>query len=161
MDLFKVVVCGGGVAGIEGLLRIHRLLGRSADLTLLCPNQDFDHLPLLATERSDRRFTRKFPVAGIVADTAATWIPDSLHWVDRDGQLVHTSGGRTLPYDALLLAPGGRQLPVEPHTDAFTASRGPSMYARLIEEIEAGRVKAWLLACWTDRTGRFPCMSWR
>lgn len=141
MHQFRVVICGGGVAGIEGLLRLRRLVGRSASVTLLCPNSDFDYLPLSVLEPFEHRSTRKFPIADIAADTAASWIPDTLRWVDRDARLVHTSGGKSLPYDALLLAPGGRQRPVDPHMDVFTASRGPSMYAGLLGEIDSGQLQ--------------------
>ncbi len=41
MERFKVVIVGGGVAAIEGLLRLRRLAGDAVDVSLLAPNDEF------------------------------------------------------------------------------------------------------------------------
>jgi NADH dehydrogenase FAD-containing subunit len=47
---FRVVICGGGVAAIEGLLRLRTLAGDSLQITLVAPNDKFVYRPLLVTE---------------------------------------------------------------------------------------------------------------
>ncbi len=47
MDRFSVVIAGGGVAAIEGLLRLRRLAGDALDITLLAPNEQFAFLDSL------------------------------------------------------------------------------------------------------------------
>ncbi len=37
-ERFHAVICGAGIAGIEGLLRMRRLAGDQVDITLLSPN---------------------------------------------------------------------------------------------------------------------------
>ncbi len=142
MDRFRVVICGGGVAGIEALLRIHRTIGSRAEITLLCPNENFDYPPLSVLEPFDSPVIRTFPISRIASDTGATWIADALHWVDLPLHQVHSQKGQCLTYDALLLAPGGRQRPVNPSLEVFTADRGPDMYRTLLRDLGDGNVKS-------------------
>ena len=53
MDGFHVVICGGGVAAIEGLLRLRSLAGDRVEVTLVAPNEEFG-LPAHCRERGDR-----------------------------------------------------------------------------------------------------------
>ena len=46
----RVVVAGGGVAGIEALLALHDLAGERAELTLVNDGPDFLYKPLLVEE---------------------------------------------------------------------------------------------------------------
>lgn len=65
----------------------------------------------------------------IAADTDANWIQDSLDWVDRDGQVVHTGEGQQLNFDALLIAVGARQIQAYEHV-APSATRKPTRPTR-------------------------------
>src|SRR5690348_4981917 len=106
MASFSVVICGAGIAGVEGLLRLRRLAGDRADVTLVSPAEDFGYRPLSVLEPFTGQPARRYPVARIAADTGAHWVRDSLAWLDRDHRVVHTTEGRPLGYDALLLAIG-------------------------------------------------------
>ena len=46
MSDFRVVVCGGGIAAVEGLLRLRRLLGSSVDIDVVAPNDELVMRPL-------------------------------------------------------------------------------------------------------------------
>jgi NADH dehydrogenase FAD-containing subunit len=46
MSDFRVVVCGGGIAAVEGLLRLRRLLGGSVDIEVVAPNDELVMRPL-------------------------------------------------------------------------------------------------------------------
>ena len=47
---FRVLVAGGGVAGIEALLTLHALAGDRVDLTLVDAQPSFVHRPLLVAD---------------------------------------------------------------------------------------------------------------
>ena len=47
---FAVVICGGGIAGIEGLLRLRRLAGDQLDMILLSPADYLVYRPLAVLE---------------------------------------------------------------------------------------------------------------
>ena len=113
MDRFSVVIAGGGVAAIEGLLRLRRLVGARAKITLLAPNEEFAFRALSVKEPFALGAAERHPVPDIARDAGAEWVQDTLEWVDPDGQVVHTTGGVELAYDALLLAIGSHLVPHE------------------------------------------------
>ncbi len=136
----QVIICGAGVAGIEALLRLRALAGSSVDITLLSPDEYLDYRPLSVVEPFDDQSRRQYPIAGIAADAQAHWLPESLDWVDRHNRLVHTRGGKSLPYDALLLAVGGRRRHAAPHLTVFPETRGAHGYRRILQGIDSGDV---------------------
>ena len=50
MSRFEVVICGGGIAGVEGLLRLRRLAGGEVQLTLVSPELHLVYRPLAVLE---------------------------------------------------------------------------------------------------------------
>jgi hypothetical protein len=47
---FRVVICGGGIAGVEGLLRLRRLACDAVDVTLISPQKESVYRPLAVFE---------------------------------------------------------------------------------------------------------------
>ncbi len=140
MAHFSVVVCGGGIAGAEALLRLHRLANDKLDVTLISPDDDLVYRPLTVVEPFARDAVRRYPIARIAADAGARWMKDSLAWLDREQRVVHTSGANSIGYDALLLAIGGRERSHSNFADTFTGRDGGDLYRKIIEDIGAGRV---------------------
>ena len=108
MNRFRVVICGGGIAAIEGLLRLRSLVGDSVEATLVAPNDELRYRPLAVDEPFARRGVRSYPLTKVARRTGAEWVQDAVEWLDPNAQAVHTTGGREIPYDALLLAVGAR-----------------------------------------------------
>ena len=50
VDALRVVIGGGGVAGLEALLALHALAGDRVQLTLVAPDPDFAYRPLAVAE---------------------------------------------------------------------------------------------------------------
>jgi sulfide:quinone oxidoreductase len=150
MAAFNVLICGAGIAGIEGLLRLRRLAGDGVRLTLLSPEQEFVYRPLAVLEPFASVSTRRYPVARIASDTSATWVRDSLLELDMDARAVHSKGGRVLGYDALLLAVGGGESSPYEHAVLFTDRDGGAGFRAIVRDIEAGHVTsvAFVLANW-------------
>jgi sulfide:quinone oxidoreductase len=137
---FGVVICGGGVAGVEGLLRLHRLAGDAVEVTLLSPAEHLVYRPLAVLEPFAFGPARRYPIERIVADTRARWVRDALGWVDWAGRTVHTDDGQQLRYDALLLAVGGRKRAPFEHVDVFTGDSADQTFHRTVQQIEAGEL---------------------
>jgi sulfide:quinone oxidoreductase len=141
MDPFSVVIAGGGVAAIEGLLRLRRLVGDAVKVTLLAPNEEFAFRALSVREPFGLGVAERHPIRHVVRDAGADWVRDTLDWVDVDGQVVHSGDGAQLPYDALLVAVGARAEAVYEHATTFRDAEADALLAGLVEDIEAGYCK--------------------
>jgi sulfide:quinone oxidoreductase len=137
-----LVICGGGIAGIEALLRLRRLMGDSVRVTLLSPESEFAYRPLSVLEPFAPQSIRRYPLERIASDTDANWIMDGLARVDTSACQVHTDGGREFAYDALLLALGATQCSPFEHAHLFTDRDAGQSFRGILQEIERGHVTA-------------------
>ena len=142
MDRFRVVIAGGGVAAIEALLRLRRLLGNAVDIAVLAPNEDFAYRALSVKEPFAFGRPQLYRLDRISRDQDAEFVQDRLDWVDNDGQVVHTGERLELPYDALLVATGGRMEPAFEHVTTFTDDRADEVLHGIVQDIEAGYTKS-------------------
>jgi sulfide:quinone oxidoreductase len=138
VDRFRVVICGGGIAAVEGLLRLRRLVGDAADVTLLAPNEELRYRPVAVQEPFSRPAARRYSLRQIARRANADWVQEALEWVDPDGQVAHTVEGAALEYDALLIAVGARaEVPYE-HVTVFDDAHADDTYRGVVQDIEEG-----------------------
>src|SRR3954452_10809920 len=142
MSEFRVVVCGGGIAAMEGLLRLRRLAGSSVDIDVVAPNDELVIRPLAVSQPFAFGPPSRYELGRILADNDANWIKDTLAWVDRDAQVAHTGGGENLRYDALLIAVGARQLEAFEHVRTFRDAEADETYQGVVQDIEEGYSKS-------------------
>ena len=142
MGTVNVVICGAGIAGTEGLLRLRRLAGDRVRVTLISPDAELVYRPLAVREPFASASIRRYPLEQIAADSGAIWVRDRLARVDAGACKVHTEGDRELPYDALLLALGARESPPFEHARVFTDRDGGSSFREILREVEQGRVRS-------------------
>ncbi len=135
---FRVVVAGGGVAAVEGLLRLRSLLGNDCRKTLIAPNRDFSYRPTAVEAVGGKGWSRRYALSGIAQDTGAEWLTDTLDSVDTETQVVHTGAGAELPFDALLVAVGGRPVAQLDHALTFNDAEADEVYDRVVRDVEGG-----------------------
>lgn len=135
---FRVVICGGGIAAVEGLLRLRRLAGDSLDIELLAPADELVYRPLAVREPFAFGPPRRYPLRRIARDTQAEWTKDALEWVDPDARVVHTAEGRRVEYDALLIAIGARQVEPYKHVATFRDGEADATYHGIVQDVEGG-----------------------
>ena len=138
----RVVICGGGIAAVEGLLRLRKLAGDSIDITIVAPNDELILRPLAVLQPFAGGPPTRYPLERIAADTGAEWLQESLSWVDPEGQIAHTDGGRQLHFDALLVAVGARQLPAFDHVRTFRDADADEAFRGVVQDIEEGYSKS-------------------
>ena len=139
---YTVVICGGGIAAVEGLLRLRTLTGEALEITLVAPNDELRYRPLAVDEPFALRGVRRYPLRRIANRTGAEWVQDSAEAVDAEAQAVHTSGGRTIKYDALLLAVGGRLTNPFEHVTVFDDAHADDAYHGLVQDVEGGYTRS-------------------
>jgi sulfide:quinone oxidoreductase len=104
----RVVVVGGGVAGLEGLLALSDLAGDGADLTLVSASDEFVYKPLLVEEPFDIGLAEHHDLEPIASERGAQLILGKVAAVRPDDQSVELGDRRSVDYDYLLIAVGGR-----------------------------------------------------
>ena len=138
MSEFRVVICGGGIAAVEGLLRLRRLAGDSVDIELIAPNDELVYRPMAVREPFAAGPPRRYPLWQIARDAGADWSQDSLAWVEPDARVVHTTEGRRVEYDALLIAIGARQVEAYEHARTFRDAEADASYQGIVQDVEGG-----------------------
>jgi sulfide:quinone oxidoreductase len=138
---FRVVVAGGGVAGIEALLTLRALAGDHVDLTLVDARPTFVHRPLLVAEPFGRERAGRMPLDEIARDAGARLVADVVASVDDGERVAVTHGGERLRYDALLLATGATSVPAYRHALNWDERTGNERLSGLLADIEQGYVR--------------------
>ena len=67
---------------------------------------------------------------------------DAAEWVDPDAQTVHTRGGGAHPFDALLLAVGGRLVTPFEHVTVCDDAHAHEAYHGLVQDVEGGYTRS-------------------
>jgi sulfide:quinone oxidoreductase len=138
----RVVIAGGGVAGIEALLALHALAADRVELTLVAPTADFVYRPLAVAKPFALGNPRRTPLADAAKAADATFVQAPLNAVDVSGKTVRLGDAGDLAYDSLLLATGAAAEP------AYTAgvltwddTSGADTLGGLLRDLEEGYSK--------------------
>ena len=136
----RVVIAGGGVAGLEALLALRSLL-TLAEAHMIAPNRHFVYQPLAVGEPFDLAQTHLSELAEITADQGAKLHVDALELVDGEHHRVHLASGAELPYDALILAVGARRRQWLEGALHFGGAGDAPAFRSLLERFERGIVQ--------------------
>jgi sulfide:quinone oxidoreductase len=139
---FRVVICGGGVAAIEGLLKLRRLAGDHVRIKLLAPNANLVYRPLALAEPFGFGRAHRYDLGRIASDAGAEWVQDRLSRLDVTARLVYTDIGETLPYDALLIAVGARQNPAADHVTTLSERGARAAFNDVVGGLEDGSCRS-------------------
>ena len=133
----RVLVLGGGVAGLETCLALRALAGDRVSVTLISPSRYLVHRPVSMHDPLDVRGRERVPVVRLAG--AAGVLHDRAVSIDTDLRAVRTAGGYRLPYDALVLAVGAAPEPVPPRAEALDADHTAGCRA-LMRQLREGRI---------------------
>ena len=102
----KILIAGGGVAGLEALIALRAMVGGTVEIELLAPDVEFSYRPIAVAEPFGLGEVRRFDLAAIAADHKAHFRRDALAAVDVRGAAALTTGGLRIGYDYLVVAFG-------------------------------------------------------
>ena len=134
----RVVIAGGGVAGLEAMIAIRQLAGDRVSMTLLSPTDEFHLRALSVGDPFARPAPRVYDVARICEDFGVEFRHDALHAVRREYHAVRTASGDDIEYDSLLVAIGAQPSPVFPGVMAFRGLQDAEAMHGLLQDVEEG-----------------------
>ena len=137
----RVVIAGGGVAGLETLIALRELAGDRVELQLVAPQWEFDHRPLAVAEPFGLGETRRLELGRLAADHGASWRFDALAEVDAPRRRATLRSGDVLEYDDLVVALGARRLEGIPGALTFRDREDVLAYELLLGELVEGAVR--------------------
>jgi sulfide:quinone oxidoreductase len=139
----RVVIVGGGVAGLETLLALHTLAGDRVDITLVEPELKFVNRSMAVMQPFKGHRVRGVKMEDIVAEFGARWLRRTLDRVSLEERVAITNDGVELAYDMLVLAIGARRpersWPPDGQLTFYDGRNGPD-YRQLLYQVRAGRV---------------------
>jgi sulfide:quinone oxidoreductase len=155
-DMPRIIIAGGGIAGLEALIALHGHLGSTAEIELLEANTDFVERQRAVAEPFGAGPAPRFDLVRIAADHGAHLRPDRLSSVDPEQRRVRTVRGDTLDYDALLVAVGATPDIAVPGALTFSGPRDVAAFASLLDDLDAGRLQRVAFAVPTSVTWALP-----
>jgi sulfide:quinone oxidoreductase len=137
----NIVIAGGGVAGLEALLGLRAMAPDRASLTLIAPDPDFTYRPLAVAEPFGLGHAHRVPLSRFAEDAEAKLINDAVTGVDDDAGQVRLRDGGSHPFDALIVAPGGRPVAGVDGATTWWPGGDADAYGGLLRDIDEGYAK--------------------
>jgi sulfide:quinone oxidoreductase len=137
----KVIIAGGGVAGLESAFALHELAADRLAVTLIAPGEEFIYRPLSIGEPFSSSWAERYPLAPLAADAGAELVCDTLASVDPGRRTIRTGGGTEMAYDALVLGLGASLRPYSEHATNVDDARMDELLHGLVQDIEGGYTK--------------------
>jgi sulfide:quinone oxidoreductase len=137
MNPHRVIVAGGGVAGLEAVLALHAQAPERVEVTLLEPSIELVERPMLVARPFAAGHASHTPIARIIGPAGATHRREALASVDTAAGTVTIDGGEQLPYDSLLLALGAKAVAAYPSATTFSPA-DPDALTGLLRDLEEG-----------------------
>jgi sulfide:quinone oxidoreductase len=138
----RVLIAGGGVAGLETLLALRALAGDRVAITILAPELKFVNLSMAVGQPFKVRRGRGLRLEETAAELGARWHRGALDRVERDQHRVVTKDRDELPYDRLVLALGARPEREWRSEGVLTyhGGRDAPNYRLLLHQLREGRI---------------------
>lgn len=156
----RVLIAGGGVAGLEALLALRTLAGDRVDITILTPELRFINRSMAVGESFNPQRVRGIGLEGAAAELGAHWHRGALDRVEPEQHRAVTRDGDELPYDRLVLALGAHPEREWESEGVLTYHGGgdASNYRLLVDQLREGPVNK--LAFVKPGGASWPLLTW-
>jgi len=135
----RVLVAGGGVAGMEAVLALRDLAGERVDITLLAPETTFSYRPMAVAVPFARGHVQRLMLADFARETSSRLVRGALAAVEPG--IVRTATGAAISFDALLVAVGAWSEPAVPGATTWTPELDQEVMGGLLADLEEGYAK--------------------
>ena len=152
----RVVIAGGGFAGLEALLALRALAGDAVRVTLVAPDSVLSYRPAATVEAFGLMPARAWDLAKIADDLGVNHLRTLLEAVAGKQRRVRLRSGARLSYDALVLATGARATAGIAGALTFRDQRDVRQFRGLVRELEAGAIHRLVFAVPSGRAWPLP-----
>jgi sulfide:quinone oxidoreductase len=145
-DGLRVLIVGGGVAGLETMLALRAIAEERVDIELVAPEPHFWYRPLAVAEPFLAGRAGAFELASVASACRARFTLGALASVEPERHIVRTANGLELPYDVLVLALGARPEPALTEGLTFRGPADVGAFTRLLFALEEGEARSLVFA---------------
>jgi sulfide:quinone oxidoreductase len=137
----RVIIVGGGVAGLESAFALQELAADRVAVTLITPGQEFIYRPLSIGEPFSFCRAERYKLGPLAEAAGAALVRDTVTSVDPDRRTVRIGSGAEMPYDALMLGLGASLQPYSEHATNVDDARMEELLHGLVQDVEGGYTK--------------------
>jgi sulfide:quinone oxidoreductase len=152
----KVLIAGGGVAGLEAALALRDLTGEKLDLELLCPRREFLYRPYAVGEPFGSAEVQRFDLGRLAEKAGFELNLSSLKSVDADNRRAVIGDDTTADYDHLIVATGVKLLWSIPGATIFWGGPDELDAENVVRELEAGEIERLIFTMPAGRSWSLP-----
>jgi sulfide:quinone oxidoreductase len=132
----RVVVAGGGIAGLEAVLALRELTDGGVDLTLVSAEPELTYRPLMVNEPFTAEPAQRTSLGPAMEELAVGFELGELRAVDPDSATAILEGGRRLGYEYAVVCTGARLTPAFETAHTLWVGAGPDSMERILEEVD-------------------------
>jgi sulfide:quinone oxidoreductase len=140
IEPWRVVVAGGGVAGLEACLGLADLGERQLRVALVTPEDHFTLQPQAVAEPFGGRPAPTVALADVARELGMRFVRDRVVRVRPDEMTVQLEHRGDEPYDALILATGARHVPAGDRALTFDGEAAVPAMREILGNLTSGRI---------------------
>ncbi len=106
----KVLIAGGGVAGLEAAIALRDMAGDRVEVEMCSPREDFIYRPFAVAEPYGASHAMRYDLRQLAERCGAGFRLGGIGSVDEEEQRASTHDGEEIAYDHLIVACGSRLL---------------------------------------------------
>jgi sulfide:quinone oxidoreductase len=134
----RVVVAGGGVAGLETVIALRGLVGHRVAMTLVAPEDHFTVHALEVLEPFGVGQAQSYRLAELAMDLDVSFVRDAVARVEHTDHSVHLQSGEELSYDVLVLAVGAFPYSAFEHGVCFDRAHDAEAFDDVVADLRCG-----------------------
>jgi sulfide:quinone oxidoreductase len=137
----RVLIAGGGIAGVEAALALRDLAVDWVEVSLRDPRREFVFRPFAVGEPYGAARIFRYDLERLAERCGASFQADGIVSVDAERQVAVTRSGNRLPYDYLIVASGARMLWAVPGAVTFWGVADEGQVGDVLSGLRAGKLR--------------------
>jgi sulfide:quinone oxidoreductase len=134
----RVLVAGGGIAGMEALLALADLAGDRVENVLVAPDTDFRYRPMAVDEPFSLTPYERRELGPAVSEAGGRFVRRAVRGLRPGERVAELEDGSRLDYDAAVICVGARARPAFAQAFNFVVPGPPLEVADLLERAREG-----------------------